>query len=64
MPVVGQPLAGPLGFVAPGICRLVEAAAGGGLPLGFGRQRTAGPIRVRLSIFERDMDDGMVVAAP
>ena len=43
MPVVGQPGAGGLRLIAPGVGRAVEPAARGELPLGLGRQRAARP---------------------
>src|SRR4029079_1547252 len=48
---------------APGEGRSLEPAAGGVLPLRFGRQLLAGPGGVRLRILERDLHDGRVVAA-
>src|SRR5580765_2265238 len=50
-------------FVAPGEGRSLEPAARGVLPLRFRRQLLAGPGGVRLRVLERDLHDGMVVAA-
>ncbi len=62
MPVVGEPLAGRFRLVAPDVGRRLEAAASRPLPLGLGRQRLAGPGRVRLRVLERDVDDRLVLA--
>src|SRR5215204_4571329 len=52
VPVVGEALVVCLGLVAPGVGDGFEAATGGQLPLGLGRQRLTGPggvcLRVRI----------------
>jgi len=50
-------------FVAPAELRAVQAAARGELPFRLGGQRLAGPGGIGLRVLERDVHDGMVVAA-
>ena len=62
VPVVRQPLARSLGFVAPHERRAVESAARSPLPLRLGRQRLARPRRVRLGVLVGDVHDRVVGA--
>src|SRR5262245_35371467 len=48
-------------YLAPGVGRAVEAAAGRELPFGLGRQDLASPCRVGAGILVGDVDDRMVV---
>ena len=50
-------------LVAPGELAAVEAAAGGELPLGLGRERLARPLGVGLGVLVGDLDDRVVLAA-
>ena len=49
-------------LVPPGEGRALEAAAGGVLPLGLGRELLAGPGGVGPGVLEGDVDDGVAVA--
>jgi len=49
------------GFVAPHEPFADQPAAGCVLPLGFGRQSLAGPLRVGVRVVPRDVNDGVVV---
>src|SRR4029078_12463331 len=51
-----------LQLIAPGIGSLVQSAARGHLPFGFGRQPRAGPFAVSLSVVPGDVDDGVIEA--
>ena len=51
-------------LVAPDELGALEAAACGELPLRFGRQLFAGPVRVRVGVLERDVHDGMISTSP
>ena len=61
LPGVRHVLAARRELVAPREFRAVEPAARGELPLGFGRQFLAGPLRVSLRIGEGHMHDRMIV---
>jgi len=63
MPEVGELITGPFRMITPDEDHLIKSAARGGLPLGLARQLAAGPVRVRLGIFVRHMDDGVIFAA-
>src|SRR5690606_9715988 len=63
VPVVGQPLAGLLGVVSPGVGRVRQPSAGRDLPFVFAGQAEPGPVRVCRSVFERNVHDGMVLPA-
>ena len=49
--------------VAPRIELPGEAAAGGELPLGLGRQALAGPLRIGLGVLVGDVDDRKTLLA-
>ena len=62
LPGIGPVTAVGRQLFAPGEGGAVEPAARGQFPLGFGRQRLAGPGSVGLGVCIRDVDDRMTVA--
>ena len=63
MPEVGELITGPFRMITPDEDHLIKSAACGSLPLGLTRQAPSCPTRVRLGIFVRHMDDGVIFAA-
>src|SRR6202008_1503134 len=60
VPVVGEPLTGPLRRVAPGVRRRDETAPSRHLPLRLAGHREPRPRRVRLRVLVRDVYDRVV----
>src|SRR5438105_15528727 len=60
LPDIAAMLAAGFQFVAPRIALVLQTAARGTLPFGFGRQPLAGPARIRGSIAPRDVHDRML----
>src|SRR6202008_3906945 len=63
VPEVQHLLAARRELVAPGVGRLLEAAARRELPLGLCRQSLAGPLRVRQRVVVRNLHYGVIVLA-
>ena len=61
LPGVGHMPASGLEVVAPGVLRAIQTAAGGELPLRFGRQFLARPLRVRVHVRPGDVHGGVVL---